>query len=165
EFIAGTDLFSVHWSDVIARIQAANPDCPITVWCNEDTPIIWPTVMREIAGLDPQTRLKGELDIIGGIISQDGIELLVKYLDEHPDLTEIERGRVRETFLEKFFLDDAVEHEIDLPGWTKDTVEELTDNYEDDIERIAHMKDVKFIPHSGLDSGDETTDSKASDQP
>lgn len=164
-FIKDTDLLSVHWSDVIARIQAANPGCPITVWCNEDTPIIWPTVLGEIAGIDSQIHLKGELDIIGEIISQDGSDLLVKYLDERPALTETQRRRVREIFLEKFFLDDAVEHEIDLPGWTGDTVEELTDNYEDDIERIADMKDVNFISYSGLGGGVKTTDSKASDQP
>jgi len=40
QFICGADLFSVRWSDVIARVQSANPGCSITVWSNEDTPII-----------------------------------------------------------------------------------------------------------------------------
>lgn len=157
-FIDGTDLFSVHWSDVIARIKEAHPDCPVTVWCNEDTPVTWPTVLREVASLDPQTRLEGELDVIREIISQSGNELLAKYLDERPDLAETQRHRVREIFLEKFFLDDAVEHEIDLPGWTADVIEELTDNYEDDIERIEQMPDVNFISLSG--QGGNTDDTK-----
>lgn len=145
QFIDGADLATLRWSDVISQIQEENPDCPLTVWCNEDTPIIWPTILREIAGLDPQTRLKGELDVLQEIMSQDGVALLIKYLDERPSLTEIQRRRVRGIFLEKFFLDEAVEEEIDLPGWTDETVDALTEIYDDDIERIARLPGVNFI--------------------
>lgn len=145
QFIDGADLATLRWSDVISQIQEENPDCPLTVWCNEDTPIIWPTVLREIAGLDPQVRLQGELDVIQEIMSEEGVALLIKYLDERPKLTEIQRRRVRGIFLEKFFLDDAVEEEIDLPGWTEETVDALTAIYDDDIERIARLPGVNFI--------------------
>ncbi|WP_456387873.1 hypothetical protein [Profundibacter sp.] len=145
QFIDGAVLETLRWSDVISQIQQQNPDCPITVWCNEDTPIIWPSVLREIAGLDPQVRLQGELDVIGQIMSPDGVELLVKYLEERPNLSEIQRRRIRGIFLEKFYLDDAVEEEIDLPGWTDETVDALTDIYEDDIERIERLPGVNFI--------------------
>jgi len=145
QFTDGADLATLRWSDVISHIQEENPDCPLTVWCNEDTPIIWPTILREIAGLDPQTRLAGELDVIQEIMSQDGVDLLIKYLEERPSLTEIQRRRVRGIFLEKFFLDEAVEEEIDLPGWTDETVDALTEIYEDDIERIESLPSVNFI--------------------
>lgn len=145
QFVDGADLAKVRWSDVISRIQEENPDCPLTVWCNEDTPIIWPTILREVAGLDPQTRLAGELDILQEIMSKDGVALLIKYLDERPGLTEIQRRRVRGIFLEKFFLDEAVEEEIDLPGWTDETIDALTEIYEDDLERIESLPGVNFI--------------------
>ena len=145
KFIDGAELATVRWSEVIAQIQQQNPDCPITVWCNEDTPIVWPSILREIAGLDPQVRLQGELDVIQQIMSSDGVELLIKYLEERPGLTEVQRRRIRGIFLEKFYLDDAVEEEIDLPGWTDDTIDALTDIYEDDIERIERMAGVNFI--------------------
>lgn len=145
KFLDGTDLASIRWSDVIRQIQEENPDCPLTVWCNEDTPIIWPTVLRELSGLDPQTRLQGELDIIQEIMSPDGVELLVKYLDERPTLTEVQRRRIRGIFLEKFYLDDAVEEEIDLPGWTDETIHALTRIYDDDVERIERLPGVNFI--------------------
>lgn len=145
KFLDGTDLASIRWSDVISQIQQENPDCPLTVWCNEDTPIIWPTVLREMSGLDPQTRLQGELDVIQNIMSPDGFELLVKYLGERPDLTEVQRRRIRGIFLEKFYLDDAVEEEIDLPGWTDETIDALTSIYDDDVERIERLPGVNFI--------------------
>jgi len=145
QFIDGADLAQIRWSDVINQIQQDNPGCPLTVWCNEDTPIIWPTILREIAGLDPQVRLQGELDVIKGIMSEEGVELLIKYLEERPNLTEIQRRRIRGIFLEKFYLDEAVEEEIDLPGWTEETVDALTDIYEDDLERIESLPGVHFI--------------------
>lgn len=145
QFLDGADLAALRWSDVIESIQQENPECPLTVWCNEDTPIIWPTILREIAGLDPQTPLQGELDVIQEIMSQNGVDLLVKYLDERPNLTEIQRRRIRGIFLEKFYLDEAVEEEIDLPGWTDETIDALTDIYEDDIERIERLPGVHFI--------------------
>lgn len=145
QFVDGVDLATIRWSDVISEIQQENPDCPLTVWCNEDTPIIWPTILREMAGLDPQTPLEGELDVIEKIMSQNGVDLLVKYLEERPNLTEIQRRRIRGIFLEKFYLDDEVEEEIDLPGWTDETIDALTDIYEDDLERIARLPGVHFI--------------------
>jgi len=145
DFIGDVDLTKILWSQVIERIQQANPDCPITIWCNEDTPIIWATVLSEISAVDHQTEFKGDLDIIRGIISTNGITRLEQYLNERPSLNEMQRRRVKAVFLEKFVLSDAVEFEIDLPGWTEETVAEMTEVYEDDIETIERMPGVNFI--------------------
>jgi len=145
DFVGGIDLDKIHWADVIQRIQQANPDCPITVWCNEDTPIIWSTVLGEVAAVDQSTVFNGDLDVVREIISQDGAERLDQYLTERPTLNEMQRRRVKAVFLEKFVLSDAVDIEIDLPGWTDEVVENMTVIYEDDIERIAHMPGVNFI--------------------
>ena len=101
--------------------------------------------MREFACLDPQIRLEGELDIIRGIMPEKYVDLLIKYLDERPNLSEIQRRRIRAIFLEKFAIEDEIEEEIDLPGWTEQLVDELTDKYEDDVELIQRMPSVNFI--------------------
>ncbi len=145
QFMENIDLAQVRWSDVIERIQAANPDCPITIWANEDTPIIWPTVLREIAGLEPEMRLSGELDIIREIISEEGTELLEDYLEKRPQLPDEQRRKILGMFLEKYYLEDAVDETIDLPGWTEETIDALTDIYEDDLEKIRHLPNVKTI--------------------
>jgi len=145
DFIGDTDLNSVCWSDVVSRIQRANPDCPITVWCNEDTPIIWPSVLAKFTGLAADTRFLGELDVIQNLIPENAFLKLKQYLDEKSELNELQRRQVRGIFLEKFGVSDAVEEEIDLPGWTDSLVEKITEMYEDDIERISRMPGVKFI--------------------
>ncbi|NHX22099.1 hypothetical protein, partial [Escherichia coli] len=49
-FIAGQDLASMLWSGPVSRIREACPDVPLTLWCNEDLPLLWPDVLGAIAG-------------------------------------------------------------------------------------------------------------------
>ncbi|MGR3342690.1 MAG: hypothetical protein ACU0DI_05615 [Paracoccaceae bacterium] len=145
EFVDNVDFQEIRWSDVIDCIQQENPDCPITVWCNEDTPIIWPTVLSKVTALNHQTQFSGGLDIVKSIISKEGAARLEKYLNDSPALSEQQRRTVTAIFLEKFVVDDAVEEEIDLPGWTEYLVEEMTQIYEYDIELLKHIPGVNFI--------------------
>lgn len=145
EFFDTVDLASIRWSDVIADIQHANPGIPITVWCNEDTPIIWPTIMASVAGVDAETRFKGELDIIRSIMSETGIEHLEGFLDSRQQLTEAQRRRVRGIVLEKYSDSSTVQSEINLTGWTEELIDHMSDVYEDDIDEIIEMPGVQFL--------------------
>jgi len=62
-YTKGVDPRDMRWSEVIEKVQESNPDCPITVWCNEDTPLVWPTVLREISDAEPDMALDGETDV------------------------------------------------------------------------------------------------------
>lgn len=145
DFIEGTDPLALRWSDYIARLQAANPGVPITVWCNEDTPLLWPEIMREIAGIDATVPLEGDLDLVRRIMTREGVLRLSAYLKRKPPQNEIGRRRVVEAFLEKYAVEDEVEQEIELPGWTDDLVDQLTELYDDDVDEIARMPGVNFL--------------------
>lgn len=147
ELMLGTanprDLF---WSDVIESIRRANPDTPITVWCNEDTPLLWPEIMKAISGVEDDAKLeRGHLDVLEHITKKDGMTRLRAYLRENPFQNEVQRRRILAAFLDKFAKDGVVDHEIDLPGWTQDLVDELTQNYEDDLKDIAEMPGVTLL--------------------
>lgn len=144
-FFGGTDLETIRWSNVIADIAAMNPDVAITVWSNEDTPTLWPTILKEVTGLQPQDKLLGELDVVEKIISPEGFSRLQSYLAERPYLNELQIRRITAKFLEKYYLPRAVDLEIHLPGWSDDFVDTLTDLYEDDLEVIEAMPGVNFI--------------------
>ncbi len=144
-FMDGADLDQIRWSDVILSIQETNPNCPVTVWCNEDTPLIWPQVIQEVSGHDPFTKLNGDLNILSTIMTQEGLRRLQAYLHSHPPGNEIQRRRVLVAFLDKYAIEDAVEEELDVPGWTDDLVVQLTQNYEDDLDEIERMPGVNFI--------------------
>jgi len=145
EFLDGADPRDLRWSDYIARLRDAVPGCRITVWCNEDTPVIWSEIMREVAGLAPGTEIDGELDIVMGLIHRRGRTRLRAFLEKRPPETEAGRRRAIAAYLEKYFVEDKVEEEIDLPGWTDDLIEEISAAYDDDVEEIARMPGVTFI--------------------
>ncbi|WP_027259794.1 MULTISPECIES: hypothetical protein [Leisingera] len=145
QFTAGTDFVHLRWSDVVADIQDSNPGCRITVWCNEETPVIWPNILGQVTGLGDGFRFDGELDITRGIISEAGYERLEAYLANRPGLSEDQRERVRALFLSYFHSEEAIEEEIDLPGWSQALVDDMSETYMADAELIRHMPGVTFL--------------------
>lgn len=133
------------WSDIIRDIREANPDVPMTVWCNEDTPLIWPEVMHEFAGIEMRVLFKGGLDIIAQIMEREGLKRLRSYMAENQPVNEIQRRRILAAFLDKYAIEDEVEEEIRLPGWTSDLVADLSASYDDDMLEIARVPGVNFI--------------------
>ncbi len=145
ELLQGTDPRDLFWSELIGRLREAHPDIPITVWCNEDSPLIWGQIIREMAGLNPGTKIKGGFDLLSEIMTPEGMKRFRAYLAKHPVMTEIQKRRVMVAFLDKFARPDAIEEELDVEGWTEELVEELTDAYDEDVYEIARMPGVNFI--------------------
>ncbi|WP_264212794.1 hypothetical protein [Leisingera thetidis] len=145
QFAAGADFLNLRWSDVVADILQSNPGCRITVWCNEETPVIWPGILGHVTGLGGGFRFSGELDITRGIISESGYERLEAYLASRPGLSEDQRERVRALFLTYFHSEEAVEEEIDLPGWSQGLVDKMSEAYLADTELIRGMPGVTFL--------------------
>lgn len=145
DFMHGVDPLDLRWSDLIARIRTILPKASLTVWCNEDTPLIWAQLIRELAGVDPLTRITGGFDLLSAIMSAEGMKKFVSYLKSHPPQTEVQKRRIIAAFLERYALDDEVEDVVDLPGWTEATVAQLTAHYDEDIYRIEAIPGVNFI--------------------
>ena len=133
------------WSEVVADMIVANPGCRLVVWCHEDTPFIWSEIIREMTGHDPFTQIDGEFDMLDRIMSPEGMARLVEFLEAREVTSQSKRRRAVSAFLEAHALEDAIEAEVDLPGWTAEMIAMLTELYEDDVERIAAMPEVTFI--------------------
>jgi len=144
-YMEGSDAQSLRWSDMIARLRQAVPECPVTIWCNEDTPLIWNQVLQAISGHDHGVVLEGRDDFINGLMAPAGAGRLASYLAAPPPQNEAQRRRVIEAFLDKFVTTDVLEQEIDLPGWTEPYVAQLSASYEADLAVIRQMPDVTFI--------------------
>lgn len=136
---------TLRWSEMLERLRQDLPELPITVWCNEDSPLIWPELMRLMAGLRTGTKVKGGFDLLRDIMSQEGMTRFRAYLAEHPTLTDKQKRRVMIAFLDKFAIPEQMEAELDLPGWTEELVEDLTARYDADVLRIKRIKGVKLI--------------------
>lgn len=145
EFLAGADPFALRWSDVVEQILDANPDAPLTLWCDEDTPLIWPEVLRAVSGLPDDCVIEGEDDLLASLMSGEGLTRTNAYIASHPPQTVLQRRKIVSAFLDKFALPERIEMEFEMPGWTEDVVDELTELYEEDIARIAAMDEVTLL--------------------
>lgn len=145
DFLNGADPLDMCWSDVIERIVDANPGVPLTVWCDEDTPLIWPEILRAVAGLPEGTQLDGEADLISGLMSGEGLSRLEAYLQSHPPQSVMQRRKIVSAFLDKFALPERIDQEIEMPGWSEDMVAEMTKAYDADVARIAQMGEITFL--------------------
>ena len=78
-------------------------------------------------------------------MTEEGLVRLRGYLAENPPPNEIQRRRVVAAFLSKYARPEVVEVELDLPGWTDETVEKLTEIYDEDVLTISRLPGVHFI--------------------
>ena len=145
DFMRGSDPRSIRWSEMILRVRTALPDLPITIWCNEDLPLVWSQVIREMAGLDLISGFEGEFSLLDEIMTPAGMERFKSYLSERPGISESQKRRVIAAFLDKFARDEAIEEELDIPGWTEALVEELTEIYDEDLFVIQSIPGVSVI--------------------
>ncbi|MEM6729309.1 MAG: hypothetical protein AAF618_12485 [Pseudomonadota bacterium] len=143
--IGELDAFALRWSDVIVRLREACPRAELTVWCNEDTPLIWSQLIREISGLEHGANIIGGFDLLSEIMTDEGFTRFQAYLKSHPPQTEVQKRRVIAAFLDKFAIEDELEEELDVPGWTHETVDALTERYEEDLYTIERIPGVTLI--------------------
>ena len=141
----GIDLLSVRWSDFFIRIRRAFPMLPITVWCNEDTPLIWPKLLRTITQIGENAPFEGDYNLLHEILSDEGLRQFQKYISGHADLSIDQKQRVISAFLKKFARKEALEEEINMPGWSNDLTEQLTAIYDDDLEQLSCISDLNLI--------------------
>lgn len=144
-FWGGRDPRDILWSDTIGLLREAVPNVPITVWCNEDTPLIWAHIIRQMAGLPDDQKIIGGFDLLSSIMSTEGMKRFRAYLKDHPIMTEHQKRRAIAAFLDKYALEGEVEEELDMPGWTEDIVDEMTEIYDEDVAKIAAMPGVRVL--------------------
>jgi len=145
EALGDKDPREIRWFDMLMRVREAAPDIPITIWCNEDTPLIWGQVVRELAGLEHGEKIVGGFDLLSEIMSKEGMQRFRAYLHQHKGLSEMQKRRVIGAFLDKFAIEDAVEEELDMAGWTDELVEEMTEIYDEDVLNIQRIPGVQVI--------------------
>ena len=145
EFMDGVDPLRLRWSPMIAQIRALNPTVPLTIWCDEDTPLLWPEVLQAVSGHSANLVLEDTNDLLASVMTPQGLTRTLSYLSENPPATpEIRRGIVA-AFLDKFVDPSKLEIELDMPGWSDDLVAEMTDVYDADIAHIRRMPGLTFL--------------------
>ena len=144
-FLRGHDPLAVKWSDTMAAIRSAAPQVPITTWCFEDMPMIWAQIIRDMAGLEHGEKIIGGFDLLGDIMTDEGMKRFRTYLQSHPTMSEVQKRRVIAAFLDKFAIEDEIEEELDAPGWSEETIDRMTEIYEEDVLAVGRIPGVTLI--------------------
>ena len=144
-FMKGRDPLDIRWSAVVDRILDLNPGVPLTIWCDEDTPLIWPEVLQAVSGHAPDTVLENTHELLAQIMSADGLKRMQAYLASHVVTTPELRRKVLTAFLDKFALPEKISVEVEVPGWTAATVTALSALYDQDVALIRATPGVRFI--------------------
>ncbi|MFC7703293.1 hypothetical protein ACFQXB_03680 [Plastorhodobacter daqingensis] len=138
-----TDPRDLRWSDTVRAIRRACPDAPVTVWCDEDSPLVMQDVLAAMTGIDDDTLFDGCFEVLEGLMTTAGLLSLRAALT--PGLAAAERHRIIAAHLADHGQPEAFEIEIDLPDWNADLIAQLTRGYDEDVERIAALSDVTLI--------------------
>ncbi|MEM6478856.1 MAG: hypothetical protein AAF647_07400, partial [Pseudomonadota bacterium] len=83
--------------------------------------------------------------LLSEIMTEEGFNRFLAYLKSHPPQTGVQKRRIIAAFLNKFALEDELEEELDMPGWTTEIVDGLTDAYEEDLYTIERIPGVTLI--------------------
>ncbi len=135
----------LRWSAVVNAMRAACPDVPLTIWCDEDTPYLWNDILRAVSAHPDGVTLRHTYDWFAQVMRPEGLELMLNWLEHHPPQTEDQRRRIISAFLDKYFDAEKVDVDLNLPGWTEDMVEVLTELYDQDMDAIRAIEGVRVL--------------------
>ncbi|WP_170790451.1 hypothetical protein [Ruegeria lacuscaerulensis] len=144
EILRTTDLSCLSWIGMIEDIRDLAPDVKITLWCNEDTPLIWGNVVRQVSGIPETAALTGEYDLILSLLTAEGQVLAQAALDTEandPEALQVQLFHIFEEHAET----DRLEEELELPGWNAEIVDAFSELYEQDVARLANMSGVQVL--------------------
>jgi hypothetical protein len=148
------DPAALRWSDTLLDISRENPDCALFVWCDEDTPLLWPEILRSVAGHGPETVLEGVFDWYKSFVSAEGLAMMTRWLQDRPPMTDLQRRKVLSAFLDKFALPEQMEVDAGLEMHTEaegdapareDIADGLSALYAEDLDLIAQIEAITLL--------------------
>ncbi len=89
--------------------------------------------------------VEAEFTLLEEIMTEPGRREFSSYLTEHPDMTESQKREAVASFLDKYANDEMIEEELDVPGWTVELVDHLTELYDEDLFAIQRIPGVTLI--------------------
>lgn len=145
--MAGHAPEDLRWGPIVTHMAevAERSGATLTLWCNEDLPLLFPELLRDLAGMPEDALLAGEMALAEDLMETEGVKRLRAYVANHPPLSGAQRRKVLVAFLEKFARPEALETDLPVPGWTEDLVARINEAYEEDVAMTAALPGVRFL--------------------
>lgn len=143
--LAGVDAAALRWSAMLADMVRQAPGVPITVWCDEDTPLLWPEVLRAVSGHAAGLVLEGWLAWYWPLVTPQAHEAMRRWFQTNPPADDATRKRMLSALLARLARPEATEPDPPLPGWDADMVESLSEAYQADLDLVASIPGVRLL--------------------
>ncbi|MBK4215175.1 hypothetical protein JJJ17_04475 [Paracoccus caeni] len=141
----GRHPLDLRWREAIQRLVAAVQGRRVVVWCHEDAPMIWPEIVRTISGLPSDAPINDGLSYLRELLTDEGKSRLKQEMAARDQITIAQRREISAEMLAGHAAPNALDQEIDLPGWTQELIDQMTANYRADVAEIAVLPGVEFI--------------------
>lgn len=145
QLMSGRNPEEMRWAPAIRQILQSIGRRRLVLWCHEDTPLIWPEVLRRLAGIPADVPLRAGLSALADVLTEEGMVELRAALKNAPKLTINSRRDIFSDMLHRHARPEAIDATITTPGWTQDRVDRMTAAYDDDVAQIAALPGVEFI--------------------
>ncbi len=143
--LAETDISCLSWLTMIDNIRDLAPDVQITLWSNEDSPLIWGDIARAMVELPEDTPLNEEFSFLSTLLTDEGRDEIETLIQRQPAIG----SPTLRTDLGQIFArhadPTAIEEELTLPGWSDEIVAAFTELYEQDLDVLQNMQDIHFL--------------------
>ncbi|WP_417599417.1 hypothetical protein [Pararhodobacter oceanensis] len=147
--LKNSDPLNLRWSEMLLRMHDAAPDVPITLWCEEDTPLLWPEILQTVSGHAPETELEGWFAWYWEMMTPKTHEAMRRYFNRNPVVDAAHRRRILAAMLEKFARPEARREagaiDAPLPGWSGEYIDVLTELYQQDLDLISAIPGVTLL--------------------
>lgn len=141
----GRHPLDLRWRDPIQALLRAVPGRRVVIWCHEDVPLIWPEIVRLAGNIPPDAPLHGGMMYLEEILTDTGMAQLKESLSMQDRLTVAQRRALSSHAIRDHAVPDALDQSVDLPGWTQEMVDRMTDQYHSDVSEIAVLPGVEFV--------------------
>lgn len=145
DLMQGCHPLQLRWREAIQRLVRAVQGRRLVLWCHEDVPLIWPEVLRLVAGLPQDVPLSGGLSYMQDLLGELGLARLRDAMAGHDQMSVAQRREIWGDMISRHALPGTLDQDVDLPGWTQDMVDKVTQNYRADVAEIAVLPGVEFI--------------------
>ena len=141
----GQHPLDLRWRDAIRHLIGAAQGRRVVIWCHEDVPLIWPEVVRLMADIPLDVPVRGGLDYLQELLTPEGQQKLKAQISERDQMSISQRRALTTQIMQSDGIDGALDQPIDLPGWTQELVDQVTQQYHADVAEIAVLPGVEFI--------------------
>lgn len=143
--LQGCHPLNLRWRDAIQNLVRALQGRRLVIWCHEDVPLIWPEIARLAGGLPPEMPLSGGLLYMHELLGDQGLARLREAVAGQDQVSVRRRREIYGEVLEQHARPGTLDQVVDLPGWTQDLVDDVTEIYRADVAEIAVLPGVEFI--------------------